>query len=81
MPWPTTCALVGLGKQGETRRAFAAIVSSNYFSVIGVPLARGRTFTAEEETPGRNTSGCDRELFLLAATKPRSIAARLPATG
>jgi hypothetical protein len=37
-------ALVGIGKAGETRRAFAAIVSSNYFSVMGVPLARGRTF-------------------------------------
>jgi predicted permease len=48
-------AMIGLGQKGDTRRTFGAIVSSNYFSVLGVPLARGRTFTAEEEALGRNT--------------------------
>jgi len=48
-------ALIGLGQKGDTRRAFSAIVTSNYFSVLGVPLARGRAFLPEEETPGRNT--------------------------
>src|SRR3954467_12516310 len=47
-------ALVGLGEKGDTRRAFACVVSSNYFPVLGVPLARGRNFLPEEETPGRN---------------------------
>ncbi|HET6886292.1 MAG TPA: ABC transporter permease [Candidatus Udaeobacter sp.] len=47
-------ALIGLGQKGDTRRAFSAIVTSNYFSVLGVPLARGRAFLPEEEIPGYN---------------------------
>src|SRR5260370_18186985 len=48
-------ALIGIGQKGDTRRALGAIVTSNYFSVLGVPLARGRAFLTEEEIPGHNT--------------------------
>ncbi|MFL6567526.1 MAG: ABC transporter permease, partial [Chthoniobacterales bacterium] len=47
-------AMVGVGDQGSTRRTFADIVSSNYFSVFGLNPIQGRTFTAEEEKPGTN---------------------------
>src|SRR3979411_136899 len=47
-------AMIGLGQKGDPRRTFGGIVSSNYFSVLGVPLARGRTFLPEEESLGRN---------------------------
>jgi predicted permease len=47
-------ALVGIGQKGDTRRAFGAIVSANYFSVLDVPLAQGRAFLPEEEIPSRN---------------------------
>lgn len=43
---------VGLNERregGETRRAVADVVSANYFSVLGVPLAQGRAFAEEEE--------------------------------
>ena len=34
-------ALIGLGQKGDTRRTFAAVVSSNYFSVAFLALAAG----------------------------------------
>ncbi len=45
-------AIVGLGQKGATRRTFASMVSSSYFSVLGVQLAQGRAFMPEEEAPG-----------------------------
>ncbi len=49
-------AMVGLGEKSTTRRTFADIVSSNYFTVLGVAPAQGRGFLPEEETPGTNAS-------------------------
>ncbi len=45
-------AMVGLAEGDSTRRLFVDLVSANYFATFGVPLFRGRTFTAEEEHPG-----------------------------
>lgn len=47
-------AMVGLseGSGDTTRRVFADMVSSNYFSTFGVPLSQGRSFTEQEERPG-----------------------------
>jgi predicted permease len=44
--------LVGVTEGDLTRRAMADVVSSNYFSTLGVKLFRGREFTAAEERPG-----------------------------
>lgn len=49
-----TFTMVGATAGDETRRTLAGIVSSNYFETLGVRLAAGRTFTAEEERPGAN---------------------------
>lgn len=46
--------IVGIGEGVESRRAFAAMVSANYFDVLRVPPVRGRGFTAEESRPGQN---------------------------
>ena len=47
-------SLLGLTEAGVTKRVFVDVITANYFDTFGVPLARGRTFTAEEERPGAN---------------------------
>jgi predicted permease len=46
--------LVGIGDGLESRRSFSAVVSANYFDVLGVRLLHGRTFNADEDKPGQN---------------------------
>jgi putative ABC transport system permease protein len=49
-----TFSTVGITDGDVTKQTFAAIVSSNYFSTLGVPMAIGRSFTVDEERPGAN---------------------------
>jgi predicted permease len=46
--------LVAVGEGSEARRAFSALISANFFEVLGVPLAQGRSFTSAEESPGED---------------------------
>jgi hypothetical protein len=43
-----TMTVVGIGEGAGARRTFSALVSANYFDVLGVPMLQGRRFTAEE---------------------------------
>lgn len=43
---------VGVVIDREAERAWAQIVTANFFDVLGAPIARGRGFAREDETPG-----------------------------
>jgi hypothetical protein len=43
--------VLDMGRGSNTRRVQAALVSNNYFAVLGAHAARGRTFLPEEERP------------------------------
>src|SRR5262249_14335467 len=47
-------SLVGVTDGDSTKQSFAALVSANYFTTLGVPLVAGRAFTLDEERPGTN---------------------------
>ena len=47
-----TFSTVGITEGDTTKQTFASIVSANYFSTLGVRMAAGRVFSAEEERPG-----------------------------
>ena len=47
-------SVVGLGEKGNIRRAVVDIVSSNYFSVLGVLPAYGRPFLPRRRNPARS---------------------------
>jgi predicted permease len=44
----------GMPAGDAMRRTFVEVVSANFFGTIGVSLAAGRTFTADEDKPGAN---------------------------
>ena len=70
-------ALIGLGQKGETRRTFAGIVTSNYFSVLGVPVCPRPGIFAGGGNARTQCAGRDCQLQLLAEARPRSGPARL----
>ena len=45
-----TFAPLNLSTSGRPQRVMGAMVSANYFSVLGVSASRGRTFVAEEDS-------------------------------
>ena len=45
-------ALVGIKEGDNTRRTFTDVVSSNFFSTLGVPIFKGRSFRTDEEKAG-----------------------------
>ncbi|HUL74893.1 MAG TPA: ABC transporter permease [Vicinamibacterales bacterium] len=51
-----TLMFVGVDQGDATRMLLGEIVSPNYFSLLGVPLAAGRGFAAGDERPGASPS-------------------------
>jgi len=49
-----TFAMAGKPAGDVMQRRFVELVSGNFFAAIGVSLAAGRTFTADEDKPGAN---------------------------
>ena len=45
-------AMAAVGSGGESRVAPAEVVTGNYFRVLGVPVARGRALSPDDDRPG-----------------------------
>ena len=78
-----TFSIIGVGEGDSTKQAFASIVSSNYFTTLGVPLAAGRAFTAEEERPGARRRWRSRRTAsgAMPATRPSFIGSTVRVNG
>ena len=50
-----TFTTIGVRDGELTRQSFASLVSANYFDTLGITMAAGRAFTADEERPGAGT--------------------------
>src|SRR6478672_4156283 len=51
----TTVGRVNLGRGRSARQAWCELVSGNYFQILGIPAARGRTLLPSDEiAPGRH---------------------------
>ena len=48
-------ASFNLADDGEPERVFGRRVTANFFPLFGIPPAFGRTFTSDEDQPGRTT--------------------------
>ena len=70
-PWE--CTLTG---DGEPERVGGARVSTNFFSLLGVPVAHGRGFSREEEQPGRERVVVISDALVAAALRRGSAARR-----
>lgn len=82
-----TYDFVGVAEGAATRRAFAGFVSASYFTLLRVPMAQGRAFTAEEDAPGASpvvvvsheywtSRGADRRMLgstLVVGGRPRTV--------
>ena len=64
-------------RRRQSRRTLGALVSQNYFDVLGVSMAAGRGFNADESRPGQDVPVVVANYRLLAAPRPRPRSRRI----
>ena len=57
---------LSVGADGRTARAWAELVSANYFDLLKVKPVLGRAFLPEEDATGRRRPGCRHQLWHVA---------------